>query len=95
MQAQFQPHLVALFFIFAQQIKHRFRHAVRTGADTQPDDVRLADRLLIHSTQHLNFRKSAGIGLEIGQVAFSAVYPMRLMRQLFSDRTMLLRLIGK
>ena len=95
LQPQFQPHFIALIFILAQQIKHRLRHAVRARADAQTDDIGLTHRLLVHRAQHLHFGKGAGIGLEIGQIAFCAVDQICLMRQLVGNRLMLLCFIGK
>ncbi|KXA04273.1 hypothetical protein HMPREF0208_00933 [Citrobacter koseri] len=95
LQSQFQPHFIALVFIFAEQIEHRIRYTVGARTDAQPDNAGLAYRLLIHRTQHLHFGKGTGVRLEIGQIAFGAIDQMRLMRQLFGNRAILLRLIGE
>ncbi len=95
LQPQFEPHLVARLVIFTQQIQHCIRHAVRACADAQPNDAGLADRLLIHRTQHLHFRPGAGIRLKISEVAFCAVNQLRLIRQLFCDGVILLGFVGK
>ena len=41
------------------------------------------------------FSEGAGVGLKIGQIALRPVDELRLMSELFGDRAMLLRLIGK
>ncbi|EFE05715.1 hypothetical protein CIT292_10688 [Citrobacter youngae ATCC 29220] len=95
LQTQLQPNFITQIFILAQQVKHRIRHAVGARPNAQPDDTGLTDRLLIHRTQHLHFGEGAGIGLEIGQIAFRAIDQMRLMRKLLGNRMVLLRFIGK
>ena len=48
LQSQLQPDFIALLPIFAEQVQHRIGNAVGAGADAQPNDIRLAHRLLIH-----------------------------------------------
>ncbi len=95
LQAQLQPDLVALFFVLAEQVQHRVRYAVRARAHAQPNDVSLADGLLIHRAQHLHLRPRAGVGLKIGQILLRAVHLACLMDKLFSDRFMLLGFVSK
>gem|GEM_PF-3631041 len=95
LQSQLQPDLIPLLFVFAEQIQHRLRHAVRPCPDAEPDDIGLAHRLLIHGAQHLHFRPCAGIGLKIGQILICPVNPRCLVGELCRDRLMLLRFVGK
>lgn len=95
LQAQFQPDLVALLLILAEQVQHRLRHTVRTRTDAQPHNVRLRDCLLIHGPQHLHFRPGTGVRLEIGQILLCAVNPAGLMCELLCNRFMLLSFVSK
>src|SRR5690606_29230463 len=63
--------------------------------DAQAYDVRLAGRLLVHRAQHLYLGPGAGVGLKVGEIARRAIDALGLQGQLFADRVLLLRFVGK